>query len=297
MNTPDTKSPWQNVFNFLIVDDSDVVRTQLSRSIARVCGDLNKPCEVYQYNRSGQLVKQPPLTGALAVEDALTCYRVFTASSHKTSVKIIDGLQGNRLTIISDISIPQDTEVGLLGFLEALSYRQLAVNLIFMSNEYQNRANIEPLLKRGKAYFVEKGSDAFVNLPDALVQRVDNFRYQVLTMSDFSVPSRTSTAPAFLEKLAQATVAAQPQPQAVVAQAVRPAPTLTVPKVAPVATPAPEPEPKTVKERDGGTARLRLPNIGGLAANGTAKLREIPELFKKVPFPHIRKKPEEGDRG
>jgi hypothetical protein len=198
-------------FHYLIVDDSEIIRTQFGRAISEACVEMGGSHHAYQVMRNGQVLEQPQsvLPPGNPSQSGLT-YHVYTAPTFKLALRVLDFPFLEKLTIISDLSIPADTEVGLLGMLEALARRKLPVNLIFVSSEYQNRAMIEPLLRKGKAYFVEKGMPQWDALPLALVQRVTSFHYQQISFNDFSTISRPTNAPTFLDKMAQA--APPPQP-------------------------------------------------------------------------------------
>ena len=305
--TPDLKE-----FNYLIVDDSELIRTQISRSLAKVCSDSHYVYQLFNVGRNGQLNTTPLADFPDFEPDGTTqaIYKTYTAATYKLALRVLDKPDLQELTVLCDLSIPSDTEVGLLGFLEGLARRRLAVNLIFMSSDYQNRASIEALLKKGKAFFVEKGTAQWNNLPQALIHRVTSFNYQHLTPDDYSSRTRSVVAPAFIEQLAQATVKAQPGPTAGEV-----APPLPInPRLNRTTNPLPNPpapvEPKPARPDAETTARPNL--VGKLVSSvrelpgradsmrhsGTAKLREIPGLFKKASLPNVSlpgRKKKDGD--
>lgn len=197
-------------YHYLIVDDSEHIRTQFTKGIAAACSETGSPCRVSYINRAGKLVEEvsPTLNGEATSKPI---YNVYTASTHKLGLGVVNLLQLEKLTILCDMQIPADTEVGIFGLLEGITRQRLAVNLIFMSSDYQNRATIELLLKKGKAYFIEKGSASWNSLPDALVQRAASFKFHPIALDDYATRSRTTLAPAFLEQLARETALAQQQ--------------------------------------------------------------------------------------
>lgn len=196
MTTPQTllreTSKLSNTFHYLIIDDSQIIRVQLARSIARVCYETGLNYRLYQLNRSGELLEathyvMPP--DAQAQPTVGPRYRVYVASSYKLALQIITNPVFKHLTVMCDLSVPGDTEVGLFGFLEAITQRQLPVNVVFISCDHQNRVAIEPLLEKGKAFFIEKGTVSWTMLPQALVQGVEHFNYQRLTYDDYTARS------------------------------------------------------------------------------------------------------------
>jgi hypothetical protein len=105
---------------------------------------------------------------------------VYEAASARHALKWLQAGGLRRLTIISDVVMPLDTEVGLEGLLDGLREMQLAVNLLFVSGEEQNWEYVHSLLASQPAFFVVKGSDMWNRLPAAVVTEADRFRYVVL---------------------------------------------------------------------------------------------------------------------
>lgn len=284
-------------YHYLIIDDSEIIRTQLSRSIASICTELGHSYQLYQANRTGQLFEQPQtITLPTAPDESAPCYKVYTAATFKLAVRALDLFSPQEMTVLCDVSIPADTEVGLLGLLETLVRRQLPVNLIFISSEYQNRAMIEPLLQKGKAYFIEKGSALWNSLPEALVRRADNFSYYKLLFSDYSTTNRPAPTPAFLDKMGQATnIQTQPAPT----PAADGAETIPAPAIVDHPSPVRSRQARSVESNPAETSpkpRLvatlvnTVSEIPGRArALGTNSIRELPNLLKNLPRPGRRK--------
>ncbi len=333
MNPDGSPSP-QNIFHYLIIDDSEIIRSQLSRAIVNVCSEVGGNCQLYQVSRNGQLVEQNQLNVAAPGQSPqastqVSTYYIYTAATYKLALRVLDLPTIEELTVLSDMSIPADIEVGLLGLLETLARRQLPVNLIFISSEYQNRARVEPLLQKGKAYFIEKGTPLWDTLPQALVRRATSFNYQQIVHSDYSTSRTSNTAPAFLEKLVQAS-AAQVSSRTTVnltpaystEGATNPRPGTTTELNGAVnrpnpragmttelngvanrpaqrpntttelkATPTPEPIATPAKPNRVGSLVNSVRSMPGRAGSiGTARLREIPDLLKNMSLPGRRRR-------
>jgi hypothetical protein len=188
-------SPTQQPYHFLMVDDSEVVQNRFCENLAFACHKYNMALMIVRGNKQGRFFitydSVQSQNGIIPVEQGfnpnnLSKYNfiLYTGYAPKLALPILNLPFFEKLTILSDISMPSDTEVGLVGMLEALSRRRIPVNLIFASSEYQNRNVIEGLINRGKAYFVEKGSQAWENLPFALVTRASTFTYQIIVGED-----------------------------------------------------------------------------------------------------------------
>ena len=271
--------------HYLIIDDSEMIRTQFSRAISRICEENSYSYQIFEIGRQGQFSAQAQKD----FDNTTEMYYAYTAATYKQALKVLEMPDLNEMTLVCDLSIPSDTEVGVVGFLEALARLRLPVNLIFMSGDYQNRASIESLLKRGKAFFIEKGTAQWNSLPSALIKRVSSFQYQCVTVEDFTVRSRSMAAPAFLEQLVQATLHARTaEPEA--AASATPEPTAAQPAETLVKT---EELPAEVAAKPHLVAKLvssvkELPGrAGSLGSSGGAKIREIPDLLKKAPLPQI----------
>ncbi|HEX2912482.1 MAG TPA: hypothetical protein VH186_16860 [Chloroflexia bacterium] len=181
--------------HILIIDDSNQICSALLTGIVRSCAETGRTCNIVQAGPFG-LIKTMPMTFAPgpSVSSGLTIY---TANSPQHALPVLRQPYLRRLTIICDVIMPNDTEVGLLGFLRELTELNLPVNLLFASGEGQNRYYVEELINSHKAYFVEKGTSAWIDLPLALVQRSNLFKYQVIVRSDYDkgrlIKSETST--------------------------------------------------------------------------------------------------------
>ena len=169
--------------HILIIDDSHRICSVLATSIVNGCAASGRSCQIIQSGPFG-LIETIPMNFSDDVFDTkiLTLY---LADSTKHALAVLRMPNIKRLTIICDIIMPGDTEVGLFGLLSELASIQLPVNLVFASSEGQNRYYVEQLIGRRKAYFVEKGSAAWGELPVALVHRSHMFQYQVLARPDF----------------------------------------------------------------------------------------------------------------
>jgi hypothetical protein len=188
-------SPTQQPYHFLMVDDSEVVQNRFCESLAFACHKYNQAVLIIRGNKQGRFFitfdSLQPQNGVIPVEQGfnpniLSKYNfvLYTAYMPRLAMPIFNLPFFDKLTILSDISMPSDTEVGILGMMETLSRKRLPTNLIFASSEYQNRNIIEGLINKGKAYFVEKGTQAWENLPFALVTRANTFTYQVFIGED-----------------------------------------------------------------------------------------------------------------
>ena len=168
----------------LIIDDSNQICSLLVSGIISKCAQIKRTANVIQSSALGMLVTIPLTFSDETTGETLTIY---TANCPKNALPVIKLTRVQDLTIICDIMTPADTEVGLLGLLREITSRRTRVNLLFVSSEEQNRYYVEELIKRGKAYFVEKGSPAWVELPGALVNRNNLFNYKTIEHSDYDI--------------------------------------------------------------------------------------------------------------
>ncbi|MEI7554822.1 hypothetical protein [Candidatus Chlorohelix sp.] len=171
---------WGN--HILIIDDSNQICSLLVSSIISQCAAVNRNVQVVQASALGLLVTMPIVFSQDDTTDVLTIY---TANNPKSALPVLQLNSLSNLTIICDIMTPADTEVGLFGLLEDLTTKQVPVNLVFASSEGQNRYYVEQLIKQHKAFFVEKGSQAWLELPFALVHRRSMFQYKTIIRSDY----------------------------------------------------------------------------------------------------------------
>lgn len=169
--------------HILIIDDSNQTCSSLVTGIVRGCADSGRTCQIIQSGPFG-LIETVPMNFSRDVFDS-NFVIVYTASSPRDALRVLRLPNLKRLTLICDIMMPNDTQVGLVGLLRELTELKLPVNLLFASGEGQNRQYVEELLKNRKAYFVEKGSVYWGDLPFALVQKSDLFRFQVVVRSDY----------------------------------------------------------------------------------------------------------------
>jgi CheY-like chemotaxis protein len=175
-NLPDEQT------HILIVDDSYRLCSLLVSSIVRECALSQRSCSVVQSSDLGMIETVPMHFSNSANKALLTIY---TANSPRNALPVLHLAHIKKLTIICDIIMPSDTTVGLVGLLREISHLQLPVNLVFASSEGQNRAYVEQLIKYNKAFFLEKGSKAWIDIPIALVHRNQLFQYKPIVRSDY----------------------------------------------------------------------------------------------------------------
>ena len=180
--------------HILIIDDSARLRYTLAELIVANCLAAGKIYRVFHSDKNGKFTQsnEVPPPGLLLLGDngpseskSLDEFAIYTAPSPKHALFVINSPLFSRLTIISDVMMPADTEVGLIGMLEALARRKLPVNLVFASTDAQNNFVVAKLVEARKAYFVVKQGSAWEDLSRALVQRTDNFRFKTITTLDF----------------------------------------------------------------------------------------------------------------
>ncbi len=267
-------------YYYLIIDDSEIIRVQLSRSIAAACAEVEANYHYYQVNRNGQLTEQ--IIPAANITETTLTYHVYTAPTCKLALKVLELPNMAEITLLSDMSIPGDTEIGLLGLLEALARRQLPVNLIFISSEYQNRVRVEPLLQKGKAYFIEKGTPTWDSLAQALVRQATNFKYQRLAFNDFSTAARPTTNPASAEKIIRPAVVVQP-PRVASEPPAEPVPVASALIEQPAEPIANGFSRAGLFEALKNTVRDLPGKAGAMGASGVSRARELPQLLKNLP--------------
>ncbi|MEI6043787.1 MAG: hypothetical protein WCS37_05290 [Chloroflexota bacterium] len=164
----------------LIVDDSTQICSMLVTNIIKACNVSRRPYQIIQSGPLG-LVE----VDSVSSESGGTPLIIYTANCPRNALPILRLSGLDHLIIISDIMMPSDTEVGLLGMLQELSNHHLSVSLIFASSERQNRYYVEDVLQSGKAHFMEKGSQAWGELPFRLVEDTKQFQYKVIVRGDF----------------------------------------------------------------------------------------------------------------
>jgi CheY-like chemotaxis protein len=262
-------APVRQSHHILIIDDSARLRYALADLIVAACLASGRAYRVLHGDKDGRytqsneslnpgLLAAPP-TSQASDSSKLEEFAIYTAPSPKQALFIINSPLFTRLTIISDVMMPSDTEVGIVGMVEALARRQLPVNLVFASSDAQNRYLIARLVESGKAYFVVKAEGVWQELSQALVNRTNSFQYKVITPSDYAgmqggpVAARPQGVAHFGDEVstnrpAQA-VAANSRPAQAVAPAYQRSQTATSQPVAQPAAPAqassPKPKAKT----------------------------------------------------
>jgi hypothetical protein len=216
----------KQTFYILLIDDSGPLRSSLARQIMLSCTTHKFSCALFRLGERSEPTltyfdnpdKRPVDPNEVIVPD----FAVYEASSPRHALSWIQHAQVNYLTIISDVLMPIDTEVGLGGLINELNRMQVAVNLLFASSEAQSRIYIQPLITEKQAFFVVKGSDEWNRLPDALVLGAGRFTYKVPTHQNEAafgpqfgrppLPSRATAAPpAPVRQIISAPV--QPEPE------------------------------------------------------------------------------------
>ena len=173
----------QTSTHILIIDDSDQICSLLVTGIIASCAQNGQTCRVVQSGPFG-MIEMIPLNFASNVFDD-KIVNVYTANSPRNALAVLRLTQLEQLTIICDIMLPNDTQVGLVGLLDELNRLALPVNLVFASSEGQNRTYVEQLLSSRKAFFLEKGTTFWDKLPYALVENSELFHYRRLTLPDY----------------------------------------------------------------------------------------------------------------
>ncbi len=181
------------VRHILLIDDNVHLRSLLARQIMLCCGNNHRTCAIYRLGERAE----PTLTYFYdpqepdVLEPGLTPpdFVLYEASSPRHALAWLYHAPLKHLTIISDVMMPVDTEVGLPGLLNGLQELKIAVNLVFISSEAQNLAQVQTMLKGLPVYFLIKGSEAWNRLPDALVAGANRFNFQVLPKQNYSNPA------------------------------------------------------------------------------------------------------------
>lgn len=180
----------QIINHVLIVDDSNRICSLLVTGIISSCLEAGYNCRIVQSGDLG-LVEALPfdygVSGSTQLDNqpGRPIFQIYIANSPRYAVPILKLPNLGRLSIISDIMMPADTTVGLIGMLDELARLRLPVNLVFTSSEIQNRDYVVALLKSGKAFFLEKGSEVWSNLPNALVNQTNRFAFKTIELSDY----------------------------------------------------------------------------------------------------------------
>jgi hypothetical protein len=189
-----TRPRTRQTHHILIIDDSARLRQTLADLIVANCLATGKIFKVFHSDKDGKFTQsnEVPSPGMLLLDglsrmesSVIDEFTIYTAPSPRQALFVINSPVFSRLTIISDVMMPADTEVGLIGMLEAIARRNLPVNLVFASSDSQNSFVVAKLVETGKAYFLVKQGSAWEDLSRALVQRADGFRFKTITSLDF----------------------------------------------------------------------------------------------------------------
>jgi hypothetical protein len=181
--------------SILIIDDSNRICSLIISNIVSCCVEAGYNCHIIQSSDLGMLETLPMDFGQASLlpptqemdetSNPKPAFMIYTANSPRHAIPVLNLPNLQRLTIISDIMMPADTQVGLIGMLSEMVHLKLPVNLLFTSSESQNREYVRALIRNGKAFFVEKGSEAWADLPYAIVNRNDQFNYKVIVSNDY----------------------------------------------------------------------------------------------------------------
>ena len=178
--------------NILIIDDSNETCSLLVTGIIEGCAQTGRTCRVVQSSAFGMIETIPLNFSNNVFDDKIV--NVYTANSPYNALPVLQQPNINRLTIVCDIMLPNDPQVGLPGLLAEITRLQLAVNLVFASSEDQNRHYVEELLNNKKAFFLEKGTISWNQLPYALVEKSDLFHYHQIHSQDYQPRSWRPTS-------------------------------------------------------------------------------------------------------
>jgi CheY-like chemotaxis protein len=194
MSHGSTRPPARQFHHILIIDDSARIRQTLADLIVANCLATGKIYRVFHSDKEGKFTQNNEISnpGMLLLDgigplesSVIDEFVIYTAPSPKQALFVINSPLFTRLTIISDVMMPSDMDVGLIGMLEAIARRNLPVNLVFASSDAQNIFVVTKLVEAGKAYFLVKQGSVWENLSKALVRRTDSFRFKTITPLDF----------------------------------------------------------------------------------------------------------------
>jgi CheY-like chemotaxis protein len=189
-----TRPKTRQTHHILIIDDSARLRQTLADLIVANCLASGKIFKVFHSDKDGKFTQsnEVPTPGMLLLDGlspmesaVIDEFTVYTAPSPRQALFVINSPVFSRLTIISDVMMPADSEVGLIGMLEAIARRKLPVNLLFASSDAQNFQVVAKLVETGKAYFLVKQGTVWEDLSRALVQRAESFQFKTITSLDF----------------------------------------------------------------------------------------------------------------
>lgn len=195
----------------LIVDDSNQIRSTFVANIIRACNLNNRPYRLIHSDPAGLI---ETTTAGDADSFGSQPLIIYTANSPRNALPVLDLPEIRRLIIVSDIMMPGDTRVGLIGLMHELARLRLPVSLLFASSERQNRYYVEEVIQSGKAHFMDKGGASWSQLPFWLAEKSQQFQYKVISQADFdrgSARSAVATAPVNAWQPQDATVKASPQ--------------------------------------------------------------------------------------
>lgn len=243
MMQPNAQGHVKQTHYILIVDDSQRLRFALADLIVAACVQSGKGYRVFHSDKDGRYTQSTESAASTVTTSEVNGqtvqkmeeFAIYTAPSPKHALFVINSPLFTQLTIISDVMMPADTQVGLIGMLENIARRNLPVNLLFASSDAQNRVVIARLVESGKAYFAVKASGLWEQIAHALVYRTDSLSFKKITASDFSgvqnatqyamganpplnvLPNATHTPPPdyapVSAQVGSAPIAAQPQTQ------------------------------------------------------------------------------------
>lgn len=182
----------QQTRHILIIDDNVTIRSLLARHIMLSCNNRERSCAIYRLGERAMpslTYNSDPNYYADSEEEIFSDFTIYEAGSPRHALAWLQQSNVKQLTIISDVMMPVDTEVGLPGLLNGLHELQVGVNLVFMSSEPQNLSEVQYLLNDQRAFFLIKGSDSWSRLPEALIAGAERFSYRVLPRRDYTNPA------------------------------------------------------------------------------------------------------------
>lgn len=183
----------QSTHHILIIDDNGQLRSLLARHVMLSCSNRKASCAIYRigersdpqmtfFNNPLDPDQQEPS------EKSPADFKIYEAASPRHALFWLSRAKLKQLIVVSDVMMPVDTEVGLPGLLSGLNQLEVAVSIIFISSEPQSKKHVLTLMNGQQAYFLVKGSEAYNQLPDALIKGANRFAYKVLPKQAYSNP-------------------------------------------------------------------------------------------------------------
>jgi hypothetical protein len=172
----------------LIVEDNGRLRSLLARYLMLNCTSLKRSCAIYHLSLNGQArltYGQGTIEAAAPTphSDPIELdFAIFEAESVQRALNWLKQTRPAKVTLVSDVLLPDSGEAGLPALLATLASLKILVNLLFVSSEAQSRAIVAELMDYQPVYFLVKGSAAWRKLPTALIQHARHFEYRLLPL-------------------------------------------------------------------------------------------------------------------